>query len=157
MKERLIGAENTFFQHTDGLSVAGCYAVTAIDTVGNESLLSDTVCGDNCPEYELPNVFSPNNDDVNDRFVPFPYRGVKEIDLRIFNRWGQVVFTSKDPAIEWPGTLKESSEPVPDGVYFYTCDVTLVRLAGPRPAVRSVDVLPATVRRRTMTRLRKPA
>jgi gliding motility-associated-like protein len=128
--QTLIGAESTFFQHTDGLSVAGCYAVTAIDTVGNESLLSDTVCGDNCPVYELPNVFTPNNDDHNDFFVPFPYRGVKEIDLRIFNRWGQLVFTSNDPDIEWPGSYKDTNEQVPDGVYFYTCDVVLKRLAG---------------------------
>jgi len=129
----LIGAENTWFQHTDGQSVAGCYAVTAIDTVGNESLRSDTVCGDNCPVYELPNVFSPNSDGSNDLFIPFPYRGVKEIDLHIFNRWGQLVFTSNDPAIEWPGTYKGGGEPVPDGVYYYTCDVTMKRLAGDEP------------------------
>lgn len=129
----LIGAENTFYQHTDGQSVAGCYAVSAIDTVGNESLLSDTVCGDNCPTYELPNVFSPNSDGTNDLFVPFPYRGVKEIDLHIYNRWGQLVFTSTDPDIEWPGTYKNAGEPVPDGVYYYTCDVMLRRLAGDEP------------------------
>ncbi len=126
----IVGAELTTFLHTDGLSVAGCYAVTAIDSVGNESVLSDTVCGDNCPVYELPNVFTPNNDDRNDFFVPFPYRGVKEIDLHIFNRWGMLVFTSKDPDIQWPGTLKETSEQVPDGVYYYTCNVVMKRLSG---------------------------
>lgn len=126
----ITGAENTFFLHTDGQSVAGCYAVTAIDTVGNESAWSDTLCGDNCPVYELPNVFSPNNDNTNDLFIPFPYRGVKEIDLHIFNRWGQLVFASTDPDIEWPGSYKGSGEQVPDGVYFYTCDVILKRLAG---------------------------
>lgn len=126
----ITGAELTTYFHTDGQSVAGCYAVSAIDSVGNESALSDTVCGDNCPIYTLPNVFSPNNDRTNDFFVPFPYRGVKEIDLHIFNRWGQLVFTSTDPDITWPGTLKQTSEPVPDGVYYYTCAVVLKRLAG---------------------------
>jgi gliding motility-associated-like protein len=126
----ITGAELTEFLHTDGFSVAGCYAVTAIDSVGNESALSDTLCGDNCPSYTLPNVFTPNNDTHNDQFVPFPYRGVKEIDLQVFNRWGQVVFTSKDPAIMWSATLKDTSEPVPDGVYFYTCGVVMKRLSG---------------------------
>ncbi|MBK9761715.1 MAG: gliding motility-associated C-terminal domain-containing protein [Flavobacteriales bacterium] len=126
----ITGAEITEYLHTDGQSVAGCYAVSAIDLVGNESALSDTVCGDNCPVYTLPNVFTPNNDNTNDFFVPFPYRGVKEIDLKIFNRWGLLVFSSKDPAIQWPGTLKQTSEPVSDGVYFYTCGVSLKRLAG---------------------------
>jgi gliding motility-associated-like protein len=126
----LVGAELTTFLHTDGLSVAGCYAITAIDDMGNESLLSDTVCGDNCPVYELPNVFTPNNDERNDLFLPFPYRGVKEIDLHIFNRWGMLVFSSQDPAIQWPGTYKATSEQVPDGVYYYTCNVVMKRLSG---------------------------
>jgi gliding motility-associated-like protein len=131
----IIGAENTLFTHTDGSSVAGCYAVTAIDSVGNESALSDTVCGDNCPQYMLPNVFTPNSDRVNDQFIPFPYRGVKEIDLQVFNRWGKVVFETNDPAIQWKGTYQDTGEPLPDGVYFYTCLVTFARLAGSEPVM----------------------
>jgi gliding motility-associated-like protein len=131
----LVGATDTTFTHADGSSVAGCYAVTAIDSVGNESALSDTVCGDNCPEYTLPNVFTPNSDRSNDRFIPFPYRGVKKIDLQVFNRWGQVVFTTDDPAIDWDGTLDNGGEPLPDGVYFYVCTVIFQRLEGPVPKV----------------------
>lgn len=131
----ITGAEDTVFTHTDGSSVAGCYAVTAIDSVGNESAFSDTVCGDNCPEYALPNVFSPNSDRVNDLFIPFPYRGVKEIDLQVFNRWGAVVFSTTDPAIRWDGTLNNAGEPVPDGVYFYICTVVFKRLSGDTPEV----------------------
>ncbi len=126
----ITGAELTTFTHTDGASVAGCYAVTAIDTVGNESAFSNIVCGDNCPEYTLPNVFSPNQDGVNDLFVPFPYRGVKRIDLTVFNRWGNVVFTSEDPDILWDGKNQKSGVEVPQGVYFYVCLVTFERLAG---------------------------
>ena len=126
----IVGAENTSFTHTNGNSVAGCYVITAVDTLGNESPFSVEVCGDNCPEYSLPNIFTPNNDRRNDLFGPFPYRGVERIDLQIFNRWGQVVFETQDPAIDWKGTYKETSEPLPDGVYYYLCTVTFARLAG---------------------------
>jgi len=71
---------------------------------------------------------------VNDLFVPFPYRGVKAIDLRVFNRWGQVVFTTTDPDVRWNGTLNNEGETCPDGVYYYTCTVTYARLAGDEPA-----------------------
>jgi gliding motility-associated-like protein len=129
------GAEDTTFTHSDGASVAGCYVVTAIDTTGNESAVSNEVCGDNCPLYNLPNVFSPNHDGQNDLFRPFPYRGVKAIDLEVFNRWGQVVFKTTDPAILWDGTLNNGGDPVPEGVYFYICSVRLILLAGEEPVV----------------------
>ena len=139
----LNSAEDTTFTHVNGSSVAGCYAVTAIDTVGNESAFSNEVCGDNCPEYELPNVFTPNNDGRNDTFRPFPYRGVNRIDLQVFNRWGQVVFTTEDPDIGWNGTHRDTNEPVPDGVYFYVCRVFEERLAGEqlRELTGSVTIL----------------
>lgn len=124
------GAENTFFTHVNGSSVAGCYQVTAVDTVGNESAFIQAVCGDNCPEYTLPNVFTPNGDGRNDRFGPFPYRGVERIDLEIYNRWGKVVFTTNDPDIDWKGTYLDSGSPLSDGVYYYLCTVTFDRLAG---------------------------
>jgi gliding motility-associated-like protein len=126
----LIGAESTSLTHVNGSSVAGCYRITAIDTLGNESAPSNEVCGDNCPVYALPNVFTPNGDSVNDLFGPFPYRGVHRIDLQVFNRWGQVVFTSTDPDINWRGTYMDTNEFVPDGVYYYLCTVSYARLQG---------------------------
>lgn len=131
----ITGAETTLFTHVNGSSVAGCYAITAIDTVGNESAFSNVQCGDNCPLYTLPNIYTPNADGVNDFFVPFPYRGVESIDLQVFNRWGQVVFETLDPAIRWNGAHKSTGEPVPDGVYYYVCNVIFARLSGSEPTV----------------------
>ncbi len=126
---------DTTFAHADGLSVAGCYYVTAVDSVGNESDFSELVCGDNCPEYELPNVFTPNGDGSNDLFGPFPYRGVKEIDIQIFDRWGTLVFQTTDPEIEWKGVHQDNGEPLSDGVYYYVCTVIFQQLSGPRPVI----------------------
>ncbi|HQV01636.1 MAG TPA: gliding motility-associated C-terminal domain-containing protein, partial [Bacteroidia bacterium] len=59
---------DTNFLHDSLFSIAGCYQVTAFDSLGNESALSNKVCVDNCPVYELPNIFSPNDDGKNDTF-----------------------------------------------------------------------------------------
>lgn len=123
-------AGTTTFTHANGSSVAGCYQVTAVDSLGNESPFVEAVCGDNCPLYTLPNIFTPNGDGRNDLFGPFPYRGVDRIDLQVFNRWGRMVFTTSDPDIDWKGTYLDTTSPLPDGVYYYLCTVTYTRLEG---------------------------
>jgi len=116
------GATDTLYDHDLGFTVAGCYYVTAIDTVGNESQPSNIICKDNCPDYRLPNVFTPNNDGANDLFKPFPYRFVDRIEIQIFNRWGGLVFESTNPEIDWNGT-NLSGEALGEGAYFYKCKV----------------------------------
>ncbi|MBL4625090.1 MAG: gliding motility-associated C-terminal domain-containing protein, partial [Flavobacteriales bacterium] len=111
-------------------SVAGCYAVTAIDTFYNESPFSDVLCVDNCPVYELPLVFSPGSDGINDLFIPFPYLFIESIDIQIFNRWGTVVFSGTDPEILWNGTNETSGQDCSSGVYYYICHVNEYRLTG---------------------------
>ncbi|HLG04170.1 MAG TPA: gliding motility-associated C-terminal domain-containing protein [Bacteroidia bacterium] len=112
------------------LSVAGCYAITAVDTFNNVSPMSNIVCVDNCPTYVLPNVFTPNGDNVNDFFVPFPYRFVKDIDLKIYDRWGVLVFQTTDPDIRWNGRDMNSGKLCTDGVYYYACTVNEILLEG---------------------------
>ena len=64
----------------------------------------------------VPNVFSPNNDGVNDQFLPVAATA-KVLEFTIFNRWGQVVWYVSDPGAAWDGTTQ--GVPVPDGTYFY--------------------------------------
>lgn len=124
------GAENTTFSHFQEAGLAGCYAVSAIDSVGNESALSDTVCVDNCPKYELPNVFTPNGDNANDLYTPFPgWRFIARVDFQVFNRWGNLVFTTSDPAIDWTGVDQQGKE-LAEGSYFYVCKLYESRVDG---------------------------
>ena len=111
-------------------SIAGCYAITALDTFKNESVYSNLVCVDNCPNYQLPNVFTPNGDGHNDYFIPFPYKFIQKIDLQIFNLWGELVFETHDPMIHWNGTNKDTKNPCSDGTFFYTCTVYEIHVDG---------------------------
>lgn len=129
---------DTTYLHNDISNVVGCYAVTAIDTVGNVSDTSNIVCVnyDACPPYELPNVFTPNNDSFNDLFVPMtdvsgnPKANVDRVDMTIFNRWGKIMYTTDDPQINWDGKNQNNNEDCSDGVYFYVCEVYIVTLEG---------------------------
>jgi gliding motility-associated-like protein len=112
-------------------SLAGCYYITSLDSFGNESAHSAEVCVDNCPKYELPNVITPGDDEFNDLFQPMhDYRFVEKIDLTIYNRWGQQVFHTTDPQINWDGRDQKSGQELPAGVYYYQCQVTEIYLDG---------------------------
>lgn len=123
-------SSDTVFVISNMFSVAGCYAVTAIDTFGNQSALSNLVCVDNCPNYSLPNVFTPNADGTNDYFIPFPYRYIESIDISIYDRWGALVFQTTDPDIMWNGRDMKTGRLCVDGVYYYTCTVNEIHLEG---------------------------
>lgn len=117
------GSTNNYV-YTSTNSIAGCFYITATDSTGNISFSSDTICVDPCPLYELPNVFTPDNNGVNDLFHPIlPYRDVKDIEIKIFNRWGALMFETTNPDINWNGKRNNDGEDAPEGVYFYICKV----------------------------------
>jgi gliding motility-associated-like protein len=130
--------DTTFFVHSGLESVVGCYAVDAVDSIGNVSALSTVVCVgyDACPPYELPNVFTPNGDEFNNLFVPKtgtsanPKANVERIDMTIFNRWGKIMYTTEDPQINWDGKNQNNHADCAEGVYYYVCDVYIVTLNG---------------------------
>jgi hypothetical protein len=127
----------TSFQHSNLNSLAKCYSVAAIDIAGNISALSTPVCNDNCPYFELPNVFTPGSDDGwNDQLLAFGSetgslkcaRFVKQVDLKIFNRWGEEVYSvvgavPDESYIFWDGQSNSGKE-IESGVYFYSANVT---------------------------------
>lgn len=124
----------THVDNYDGVpSIAGCYAVTAIDSFANESPIINKICVDNCPVYDLPNVFTPNGDNTNDFFIPLPYRYVKDVDIKIFDRWGLLMFETTDPDVKWDGKNSATKKPCNDGTYFYAGTVNEIHFDGIRP------------------------
>ncbi len=121
-EEFTLYAENvrdTFFidSNQNLKSFARCYKISAVDRSGNESELSEQYCFDNCPYYELPNVFTPNEDKCNDKFSAYSDRTVlnengeapcgtveddlvnarcarfvERVEFRVYNRWGKEVY-----------------------------------------------------------------
>lgn len=65
----------------------------------------------------VPNVFTPNGDNINDYFH-VKNSGMVEYNLQIFNRWGLLMFETTAPQLKWDGTT-QSGEQVPAGVYYY--------------------------------------
>ncbi|MCB9245924.1 MAG: gliding motility-associated C-terminal domain-containing protein [Flavobacteriales bacterium] len=66
--------------------------------------------------YYVPNAISPNNDQLNDVFVP-ELVNYESYELQIFNRWGELLYQSNEATEGWNGHYK--GERVPQGVYFY--------------------------------------
>jgi gliding motility-associated-like protein len=128
----LVNTRDTAFVHGNLTSFAGCYEVTAVDRFGNESPRSNRVCKDNCEFFELPNVFTPNGDGLNELFRPtcaIP-SFIQSVKFTVYNRWGKKVhYSDNDIMINWNGALAgEGGEKLSAGTYFYIAEVTFKRL-----------------------------
>ncbi len=65
---------------------------------------------------QVPNVFTPDNDEINDVFE-VQIANMIRFEIQIVNRWGNLVFESDDPQFKWDGTI--SGNPATEGTYFY--------------------------------------
>ncbi len=103
------------------------YAIRVVNNGGCAALDSIRIivtCDNN--NLFVPNTFSPNGDGVNDVFY-VRGKGLSTVQsMRIFNRWGQMVFEKKefapnDPSVGWDGTF--GGKKMPSDVYIYTIEV----------------------------------
>ncbi|MEM0996795.1 MAG: choice-of-anchor L domain-containing protein [Bacteroidota bacterium] len=86
------------------------------------------------PDLFIPNVFSPNGDGINDRFL-VEYNGSQPFRVQVYDRWGVELYESRDRVKGWNGQ-NASGLDVPDGVYYYRIAVGDKEYAGSVTLVR---------------------
>ncbi len=104
----------------------GNYLVTVSEQNGTSTCYgSATLYVDVLPEQPVfvPNSFSPNGDGNNDLFLVYG-QDIKTLDLKIFNRWGELVFESTNQLQGWDGTYKGQLQN--NAVFTYYVNVTFL-------------------------------
>jgi gliding motility-associated-like protein len=88
---------------------------------------SDTIVVAKGCFINIPNAFTPNGDGENDYFIPLELlsRGIATYQMHIFNRWGQLVYDSRNNASRgWDGSYNGLAQPM--GVYVYTLSLEFI-------------------------------
>ncbi len=122
-----------YFWEVEAKSYRGNEPNIKFDQPGQKNfsvLIKDTLCNrEYIQNFELtlseirneiltPNAFSPNGDGLNDQYEIFGDPCSVEANLKIFNRWGQMVFETDQPYRQfWDGTI--NGNPAPSGVYTF--------------------------------------
>jgi gliding motility-associated-like protein len=89
-----------------------------------------------CPLW-LPTAFTPNGDGKNDAFGPYNPSSYSNFQLIVFNRWGQAVFTTRDPGNKWNGDYR--GLPAPTGAY--TWQIVYTNRRGVRKSIKGMVTL----------------
>jgi gliding motility-associated-like protein len=90
----------------DGCTATATFIITVLELEGPPSSVI------------VPNVITPNGDGQND-FFQLISEGLAQVELTIFNRWGQVVARIEAPGLTWDAQTT-AGDRVADGTYFYT-------------------------------------
>ncbi len=79
-------------------------------------------CTDSCSVW-IPSSFTPDNDGINDTWSGTSECAAEDYSVQVFDRWGEIVFSTKDPLIRWDGTFHGKA--LPSGVYAYRVEYRL--------------------------------
>ena len=93
----------------------------------------------------IPNVFTPNADGKNDAF-DIDVQGGRLYDLKIYNRWGDVVYVGDKDGIgndgnNWNGKNRNSGTECPDGVYYFVFQYRLLNMTDPKTVHGSITLM----------------
>lgn len=99
-----------------------CYQVVAVENTNTYGFSQWAGSNQACAPYEskifVPNAFTPNG--ANPRFRPvFSFNEYLEFEMRIFNRWGKLIYQTNDPYQGWDGSILSSGENATPEIYSY--------------------------------------
>ena len=121
------GSENEIgynASHEYSSEAGGTYIVTLVASSGEgcRDTISLVVQINDDLIFYVPNTFTPDEDPFNPIFIPIFGSGLDASDYKliIFNRWGEVVFETRDVFEGWNGTYR--GQPVKDGTYVWTLE-----------------------------------
>lgn len=117
---------------TRGLYISTLLAILCLFGAEMKAQGHGAVPFSDCQVY-VPNAFTPNDDGINERFV-IKYNDdckVVEYDMKVFDRWGRLVFEadSEDYQSAWDGT--ESGQELREGVYMWKVNAKMVNPSNP--------------------------
>ncbi|MDB9990246.1 gliding motility-associated C-terminal domain-containing protein, partial [Flavobacteriales bacterium] len=97
------------------------YIVFVTDTNGCKN--NDTIKVELVPNIEIPSAFSPNNDGINDRWIIEISELYTNVTLRVYNRWGILVYNNLNNVVGdyWTGNGK-NSKPLTVGTYYFVME-----------------------------------
>ena len=121
------GSGDTFPHPSTTYPDPGMYNVTliAVDDKGCTDTITKPINIEEEWYVYIPNTFTPDGDRFNN-YWSISTVGVRSLEVSLYNRWGEVIFTSNDLNFEWDGTYLGLY--VPDGTYTY--DVNFVTNSG---------------------------
>ena len=113
-------------------TVTTVFSVSIADTLGCSAIDSIQVLVNKQETIEtLSNVFTPNGDGINDCLALQSIGNFKQVSFTVFNRWGNMVHSTTNPADCWNGTNKNNQTELLPGVYYFvlkgisTCDTPI--------------------------------
>jgi len=97
------------------------YTITFTDERGCELIKTITFTIKRNEGFYAPTAFSPNGDNINDVWQPIYGNVYTLVSAKIFDRWGEQVYYTNNPSVEWNGTYK--SQQCNPGVYVYLIEL----------------------------------
>lgn len=99
------------------IKVSGNYSVRVTNSCGIASDTISVTVTDCSKKIEIPNVFTPNSDNINDYWVIKNIELYPRVEVYVYTRWGNRVFKSRGYEYPWDGTF--NGKMLPTGCYYY--------------------------------------